>query len=171
MYCCLMKQPNFSKIFIIKHGGNSMSENRRHMGKIKKDVIIPVAPSLSEMNNSYIDFINDLKESIKKERIKIVFAANKEMIILYWNIGKKILEKQIIEGWGAKVIDRLSKDLNEAFPEMRGFSSRNLKYMRKFAECWPDFELVQRCVALIPGGKCILKLEIKTFTSICYSII
>ncbi len=98
------------------------------MGKAKDGVIIPVAPSLSEMNDSYMDFINDVKESIRQERLKIVLTANNSMIILYWNIGNKILEKQRDEGWGAKVIDRLSKDLKDAFPEMQGFSSRNLKY-------------------------------------------
>lgn len=72
------------------------------------------------------------------------------MICLYWNIGKAILQKQEEEGWGAKVIDRMAKDLKDAFPDMSGFSPRNIKYMRKFAECWPDFEIVQRVVAQIP---------------------
>ena len=72
------------------------------------------------------------------------------MICLYWNIGRAILQKQKEEGWGAKVIDRMAKDLKEAFPDMSGFSPRNIKYMRKFAECWPDFEIVQRVVAQIP---------------------
>lgn len=62
------------------------------------------------------------------------------MICLYWHIGKEILQKQEKEGWGAKIIDRMSKDLKEAFPDMSGFSPRNIKYMRKFAACWPDFE-------------------------------
>ncbi len=69
---------------------------------------------------------------------------------MYWDIGKQILENQHTEGWGAKVIDRLSHDLKVAFPDMNGFSPRNLKYMRKFAECWPDHSIVQRTVAQIP---------------------
>ena len=52
--------------------------------------------------------------------------------------------------WGAKIIDRLSYDLRTAFPDVQGFSTRNIKYMRKFADSWPDLELVQRCAALIP---------------------
>lgn len=76
--------------------------------------------------------------------------ANSSMICLYWNIGKAISEKQENEGWGAKVIDRMAKDLKDAFPDMLGFSPRNIKYMRKFAECWPDFEFVQQVVAQIP---------------------
>lgn len=69
---------------------------------------------------------------------------------MYWNIGKAILEKQEREGWGSKVIDRLAQDLKDAFPDMSGFSARNIKYMRKFAECWPDYEIVQRVVAQLP---------------------
>lgn len=72
------------------------------------------------------------------------------MICLYWNIGKAILAKQTEEGWGTKVIDRMAKDLKTAFPEMSGFSPRNIKYMRKFAQCWHDYEIVQRVVAQIP---------------------
>ena len=80
----------------------------------------------------------------------IVLNANSNMICLYWSIGKAILEKQEKEGWGAKVIDRMAQDLKDAFPDMSGFSPRNIKYMRKFAECWPDYEIVQRVVAQLP---------------------
>lgn len=102
------------------------------------------------MQASYYKLLDEIKTSIKKERLAVVVAANSSMIILYWKIGKMILEKQDKEGWGTKVIDRLSYDLKEEFQEMKGFSTRNLKYMRKFAECWTDFEFVQRVVAQIP---------------------
>jgi predicted nuclease of restriction endonuclease-like (RecB) superfamily len=69
------------------------------------------------------------------------------------------LEKQTNEGWGAKVIDRLSKDLKDVFPEIQGFSSRNLKYMRKFAECWNDYEFVQCAVAQIPWRSNIVLMD------------
>lgn len=136
-----------------------MQENRKHMGKAKEEAIIPVAPSISEMGQEYDLFIDDVKESIKKEHFKIILNANSSMLLLYWNIGKKILEKQTNEGWGARVIDRLSKDLKDAFPEMQGFSSRNLKYMRKFAECWTDYEFVQRTVAQIPWRSNIILMD------------
>ena len=71
-------------------------------------------------------------------------------LMLYWDIGRAILEKQKNEGWGAKIIDRMAHDLEDEFPDMRGFSARNLKDMRKFAECWPDREIVQRTAAQIP---------------------
>lgn len=81
------------------------------------------------------------------------------MILLYWEIGNSILLKQKQKGWGAKIIDRISFDLKNAFPDLKGFSPRNLKYMRKFAEAWTDFELVQRTVALIPWRSNITLLE------------
>ena len=72
---------------------------RRHMGKDKEGVIFPVAPNLSEMSDGYLEFIKDIKEKIKKQRITIVLNANSSMICLYWNIGKAILKKQEEEGW------------------------------------------------------------------------
>ncbi len=125
-------------------------DNRKRMGKDKDGVIFPVAPNLSEMSDSYLDFIEAIKKEIQNQRLKVVLNANSSMICLYWNIGKAILQKQEEEGWGAKVIDRMAKDLKDAFPDMSGFSPRNIKYMRKFAECWPDFEIVQQVVAQIP---------------------
>ncbi|WP_270810025.1 PDDEXK nuclease domain-containing protein [Hungatella effluvii] len=120
------------------------------MGKNKNGVIFPVAPSLSEMSDAYLKFIEEVKSEIQKKRISVVLNANSSMICLYWDIGRGILKKQEEEGWGAKIIDRIAKDLKDAFPEMSGFSPRNIKYMRKFAESWPDFEIVQRVVAQIP---------------------
>lgn len=133
--------------------------DRKKMGKNLPDVILPVAPSTSEMPESYREFIHSLKQSIREQRLAVVIRANVAMTCLYWKIGHSILEKQLEEGWGARVIDRISKDLQDAFPEMKGFSARNLKYMRKFAENWPDFEFVQRVVAQIPWRSNILLLE------------
>jgi predicted nuclease of restriction endonuclease-like (RecB) superfamily len=72
------------------------------------------------------------------------------MILLYWDIGRAILERQSQQGWGAKVIDRLSQDLREALPEMKGLSPRNLQYMRTFAAAWPDREFAQQLAAQLP---------------------
>ncbi|MFR2794026.1 MAG: PDDEXK nuclease domain-containing protein [Eisenbergiella sp.] len=120
------------------------------MGKNKEGVIFPVAPNFSEMSDTYLKFIEEIKAEIQKQRVSVVLNANSSMICLYWNIGKAIMKKQEEEGWGSKVIDRMSKDLKDAFPEMSGFSPRNIKYMRKFFECWPEYEIVQRVVAQIP---------------------
>ena len=91
--------------------------------------------------------------------MQTVIAANTTMIILYWQIGNAILQRQQNEGWGTKVIDHMSYDLKNAFPEMGGFSPRNLKYMRKFAEAWTDFTIVQRTVALISWRSNITLLD------------
>jgi len=74
-------------------------------------------------------------------------AANSAMILLYWDIGRLILERQANKGWGAKVIDRLSADLRAVFPDMEVLSSRNLKYMRAFAATWVDGGIVQEVLA------------------------
>ena len=99
-------------------------DSRKRMGKDR--VIFPVAPNLSEMSDSYLDFIEAIKKEIENQRLKVVLNANSSMICLYWNIGKAILQKQEEEGWGAKVIDRMAKDLKDAFPDMSGFSPRNI---------------------------------------------
>jgi predicted nuclease of restriction endonuclease-like (RecB) superfamily len=78
------------------------------------------------------------------------WAANAAMVLLYWDIGRMILDRQEREGWGAKIIDRLAADLCEAFPDMKGFSPRNLKYMCAFAAEWTDLVFVQQVVAQIP---------------------
>ncbi|WP_369408579.1 DUF1016 N-terminal domain-containing protein, partial [Wolbachia endosymbiont of Atemnus politus] len=75
-------------------------------------------------------------------RYKAALAVNSKLILLYHYIGTEILKRQEEHGWGAKVIDQLSKDLRDTFPDMKGFSTRNLKYMRKFAEEYPDVEFV-----------------------------
>jgi predicted nuclease of restriction endonuclease-like (RecB) superfamily len=100
----------------------------------------------------YTEFLESLKQQIRKAQIKASLAVNRELILLYWQIGKAILQRQKEQGWGAKVIQRLSQDLNSAFPELKGFSERNLKYMRAFAEAYPDNLIVQQLVALIPWG-------------------
>ena len=124
--------------------------SRKTRGIAKPEVLMPAPAHLLEMPEGYATFFSGLKERITRERIKAVLSANSAMVLMYWDIGQAILERQQKEGWGAKVIDRLSHDLKTAFPEMTGFSPRNLKYMRKFAESWPERELVQRTVALIP---------------------
>ena len=90
-----------------------------------------------------------MKDQIRAARLKAGLAVNRELVLLYWRIGRQILEQQRLEGWGSKVIDRLSLDLMREFPEMKGFSPRNLKYMRRFAEAYPDEPIVQEVLAQI----------------------
>jgi predicted nuclease of restriction endonuclease-like (RecB) superfamily len=84
------------------------------------------------------------------------------MVLLYWDIGRAILDRQEQEGWGTKVIDRLSADLRREFPDMQGLSPRNLKYMRAFAASWPDRQIVQQVAAQIPWfHNCVLLDKVK----------
>lgn len=107
----------------------------------------------------YAALLADLRTRIADERVRIVVVANTAMVLLYWDIGSVILQRQGEQGWGAKVIDRLAVDLQQAFPEMKGLSPRNLKYMRLFAQSWPDRPIVQQAVAQLPWSHNILLLQ------------
>ncbi len=102
--------------------------------------------------DNYNSFLRSLKERIRTAQVRAALAVNKELVLLYWQIGKEILERQSQEGWGAKVISRLAKDLKAEFPEIKGFSTRNINYMRAFADTYPDEQIVQQLVAQIPWG-------------------
>ena len=128
----------------------SVEKARRVRGRSREEAVFPIALPSSDMPRGYSEMLSALKERIGHERQRVVFAANTAMIVLYWDIGRAILERQDLKGWGSKVIDRLSHDLREAYPDMKGFSPRNLKYMRAFAAGWPDIAIVQRVVAQLP---------------------
>lgn len=107
---------------------------RRVLGRARADgeALFPVPPPKSELPTGYAEALQKLKKVIQQTRLRTVFAANTAMLRLYWEVGRTILDRQARQGWGAKVIDRLSHDLREAFPDMAGLSPRNLKYMRAF---------------------------------------
>ncbi|MBV8658197.1 MAG: DUF1016 family protein [Burkholderiales bacterium] len=115
--------------------------------------------SLSQAPEGYADWLADLKGRIHSAQQRATLAVNRELVLLYWQIGRDILARQAEQGWGAKVIERLAQDLRTAFPEMKGFSPRNLKYMRAFADAWPDAEFVQQAVAQLPWGHNLVLLE------------
>jgi predicted nuclease of restriction endonuclease-like (RecB) superfamily len=101
---------------------------------------------------SYETFLQDLKVRIRTAQTRASLAVNRELVLLYWGVGRDILDRQKREGWGAKVIERLASDLRREFPEMKGWSRANLLYMRAFAEAWADGEIVQQLVGQIPWG-------------------
>jgi predicted nuclease of restriction endonuclease-like (RecB) superfamily len=103
--------------------------------------------------------LEEIKKRIRDSQFRANLSANSELIKLYWSIGKLILDKQQKEGWGTKIIDRMSNDLAYDFPGVSGFSVRNLKYMRKFAEVYPDLVFVQAVLAQIPWWHNILLIE------------
>ena len=103
--------------------------------------------TLPSIPSDYPDFLTDVKTRIRQAQLKAAVSVNRELILLSWNIGKEILMSQEELGWGAKVIDQLSQDLRKEFPDMKGFSVRNLKYMQSFAAAYPDPEFVQLVAA------------------------
>jgi len=122
---------------------------RKSRGCSREEASFPVPVGKTEMPAEYTAVLSKLKKRIQSERLRVTLAANSAMVLMYWDMGKVILDRQEHQGWGAKVIDRLSHDLKTAFPDMKGFSPRNLKYMRKFAEAWPEREIVQGSLAQI----------------------
>lgn len=112
--------------------------------------------------SDYQAFLHTIKARVQQAQLQAVLAVNEELILLYWYIGKRILARQQVEGWGAKVIDQLATDLHRTFPQMKGFSQRNLKYMRAFAQNHPDEQFVQQVAAQIPWGHhCVLLDRVK----------
>jgi predicted nuclease of restriction endonuclease-like (RecB) superfamily len=130
-----------------------VSRGRIHPGEAS----FPAAPPRADLPRGYAKTLGEIKRRIQEERLRVVLTANSAMVLLYWDIGRVILDRQEREGWGAKVIDRLAADLREAFPDIKGFLPRNLKYMRAFAAAWPDRAFVQQVAAQIPWfHNCVL---------------
>jgi len=109
----------------------------------------------------YAELLASLKERVATARVRASLSVNRELVLLYWGIGRDILERQRAQGWGSAVVERLGSDMRIAFPEMKGLSGRNLKYMRAFAEAWPDLPIVQQLVAQLPWGHCVRLLDAK----------
>ena len=111
------------------------------------------------VSKEYKIFLREIKERIVSSQLKAAIAVNRELIALYWEIGSKIHLKQKDEGWGAKTVENLAKDLKSIFPEMKGFSLTNIKYMVQFAKEYPEFAISQQVVGQIPWGHNILLLQ------------
>lgn len=107
----------------------------------------------------YKEFLEEIRTRIRDAQVRASLSVNKELVLLYWSIGKSILDKQALQGWGSKIIDRMAQDLTASFPGVSGFSIRNLKYMRKLAEVYPDSQFVQAVLAQLPWWHNLLILE------------
>jgi predicted nuclease of restriction endonuclease-like (RecB) superfamily len=113
-------------------------------------------------SKTYLELLDQLKGQIRAAQVKAALAVNRELVLLYWDIGRQILERQTSEGWGKNVIPRLPKDLSSEFPEMKGLSPRNLGYMKAFAEAWPEEPILQQLAAKLPWfHNCIILDKIK----------
>jgi len=154
-----MKKRTFQASTRTKAMAHPPQDARKVRGRSREEALFPVAPMRSDLPKDYAAALAEIKDRVRQERLRVVLTANSAMVLLYWDIGRVILDRQAREGWGARVIDRLAEDLQTAFPEMRGLSPRNLKYMRAFAGAWPDARIVQRTVAQLPWRQNITLLE------------
>jgi predicted nuclease of restriction endonuclease-like (RecB) superfamily len=106
--------------------------------------------STAALPADYAPLLADIKARVQSARVKAGLAANRELLALYWDIGRLILDRQRREGWGAKVIDRLALDLQRSFPGQQGFSRANLLFMRAFADAWSEAPIVLQPVRQLP---------------------
>jgi predicted nuclease of restriction endonuclease-like (RecB) superfamily len=114
---------------------------------------------MQNLPDSYGQILEGIKVGIRKARLKAVLSSNAHMLSLYWQIGKTLLEQQQQANWGDKVTERLADDLKREFPDMKGFSHRNIKYMRQFAATYPDFLFGQPAVAQLPWAHHVILLD------------
>ena len=100
-----------------------------------------------ENNDKYFEVLNDIKKTLMTTRNRIVENVNKDLVLMYYNIGLKLIENN---KWGSSFIDMLAKDLKREFPTLKGMSARNLRYMQKFATEFDNDEFLQHDVAKLP---------------------
>ncbi len=105
-------------------------------------------------NNEYLQVLNDIKSRIRSARIKATHAVNRELIELYWKIGKIIVEKQSQLGWGKAIVETLSKDIRKEFPGISGYSPDNLWRMRQFYVEYSDIQIMEQLVPELENKPC-----------------
>ena len=110
-------------------------------------------------DRDYSAFVADLTTLIQQSRLDAAIAVNQRLVMLYWRIGREILRRQVARGWGSKVVDQLADDLRRRVPDMKGLSSRNLRYMRAFADAHPDEEVVLDVFSKLPWGHNVRLLD------------
>lgn len=115
--------------------------------------------SLVPVPEGYADWLADLKSRVYQAQQRAAQKVNTELVLLYWQIGQDIHQRMEDQGYGGKVVDRLAHDLRSAFPDMKGFSARNLRYMRAFAQVWPDQRMLQQVVARLPWSHNVVLLN------------
>lgn len=166
------KKAATKKAVIKKKGAGKAATSRKHTAKKpaaanvagKKKLSLAKQPALKRkkavvaLPKNYRAVLEAVKARIHEAQLRAAVAVNQELVMLYWHIGKEIIERQEKEGWGSKVVKRLSKDLHKEFPGMNGLSERNLNYMRYFAKAYPVSAILQQPVAKLPWGHNVLLL-------------
>lgn len=126
------------------------------VGSVHDEAVTEPAAALPD---DYLEFLDQLKNQVRHARLRATRVVNTELLLLYWDLGRAIAERQQAQGWGTKVIDRLASDLRSAFPQMRGLSRSNLFYMRQMALLWPRSAIVQQPVGRLPWGHITVLLD------------
>jgi predicted nuclease of restriction endonuclease-like (RecB) superfamily len=111
------------------------------------------------LNAAYRNFLIDIKDRLKKAQIRTALAANSELIKFYWELGATLLEKQKTHKWGEHFLDQFSHDMRQAFPQMQGFSVRNLQRMKQFASLYPDLLIATQAVSQLPWGHIVRLMQ------------
>lgn len=135
------------------------SATRLSRGRTREGAIFPMAPPVATLPESYAATLQEIETHLRAARVRAVLAANPLVIEAYWQTGKIILARQQQAAWGAKVIDRLAADLQQAFPDMAGLTRRNLFFMRAFAEAFPRGPIVKQPVSQLPWGQIIRLIQ------------
>ena len=121
------------------------------MNSIENDNLVVSNEDKNLLPNGYPEWQKSIEQLIEISKLRAAINVNADTLKLYWNIGNSILQKQKEKGWGKKVIEQLSKDLSNKFPNDRGYSVRNLGYMKYFAQEYPDFPILQVPLAKLKG--------------------
>ena len=121
------------------------------MKSLEKENSIVYNDNKNLLPNGYAEWQKGIEQLIEISKLRTAISVNADTLTLYWKIGRSILQKQKEKGWGKKVIEQLSKDLSNKFPNDRGYSVRNLGYMKSFAQEYPDFPILQVPLAKLKG--------------------
>lgn len=116
-------------------------------------------PEPLSLDENYKNFLTEIKNRLKTAQIRAALAANSELIKFYWQLGSNLIEKQKTYKWGEHFLEQFSHDMRRAFPEMQGFSVRNLQRMRQFAQLYPDLAIAPQAVAQLPWGHIALLIH------------
>lgn len=124
-----------------------------------RTALLPIPATGEAESKGYGELLDVVRTRIREARFNAAVAVNRELVVLYWQIGHEILVRQRAAGWGGRVVERLGMDLRREFPELRGLSRTNLLYARAFAEAYPDETLVRQLVGQIPWGHNTILLD------------
>lgn len=111
------------------------------------------------LDSNYTEFLSNIKEQLKTTQLRTARTVNHQLILFYWELGKDLVEKQKAFKWGDLFLEQFSHDMRIAFPDMRGFSKRNLEYMRQLAILCPAPEFAKQAVSQMPWGHVVVLIQ------------